>query len=306
MQNPPLLLLLALLAAGTSACVSTKKYNLALSESQLQDSLRRSREADLRQLREQARGLERDTARLGASQRDLQGRYEALSAASAQQSQQLSGQLQATSAELQARNAELQARNAELQQQQQALEVFSRELKLREQTVNELNAIIRRQDSLSQALLAKVEGALVGFSREELTVTQKNGKVYVSLSEQLLFASGSAEVNPKGRDALLKLAEVLNKDPDFEVVIEGHTDNVPIKTAIFKDNWDLSVLRATSVVRLLIWSGKMDPKRLVPSGRGEYFPVADNADRNARKLNRRTEIILSPRLDELISLLKTQ
>jgi chemotaxis protein MotB len=290
-----------LLLAGLMlpACVSSKKYKLALREQAIQDSLRGARERDIRHLNDRVAQLGRDTARQGESLRDWQQKYRQLASQSASQTQQLSEQLATTSTELQARNRELQAK-------QQALETYSRELEAREAKVNELNAMVRRQDSVTQALLGKVQSALVSFGKDELTVNLKDGKVYVSLSEQLLFQSGSAEVNQKGRDALLKLAEVLNKNPDIEVQIEGHTDNVPIKTSVFKDNWDLSVLRATSVVRILTWAGKVDSRRVIPSGRSDQFPVAANDTREGRALNRRTEIILSPKLDELFSILQSK
>ncbi|TAE46771.1 MAG: flagellar motor protein MotB [Bacteroidetes bacterium] len=291
-----LISLLCLLSA--TACVSTKKYRLALGEASVQDSLRQAREREIGKLTQQVAGLAADTSGQGRQLRDWQDKYQKLSMASSAEKGQLSQALDT-------RTAELNQKNKELENKQKAIEIYARELESREAKVNELSAIIRRQDSLSQALLGKVKNALVGFGQDELTVSMKEGKVYVSLSEQLLFQSGSADVNQKGRDALLKLAEVLNKNPDIQVFIEGHTDNVPIKTAVFKDNWDLSVLRATSVVRILLWGGKMDPKRLIPSGRSEYFPVASNEDKESRKLNRRTEIILSPKLDELMSLLES-
>ena len=146
----------------------------------------------------------------------------------------------------------------------------------------------------------------MGFRDKGLTVEIKNGKVYVSLEEQLLFKSGKTDVDARGKEALLKLAEALNKEKDVNVLVEGHTDDVPMTSSTIKDNWDLSVLRATSIVKLLTVDGKVDAKRFVAAGRGEFYPIdaAKNAD--ARRKNRRTEIILTPKLDELLQLLDSK
>lgn len=176
-------------------------------------------------------------------------------------------------------------------------------LQQREARLRELEAILRRQDSVLNLLNTSVKNALLGFSPDELTVEMKNGKVYVSMSDKLLFKSGDATVEAKGRDALKKLAEVLNKNTDVSIAIEGHTDNVPIKTALYKDNWDLSAARATNVVRLLSVEYGMDAHRLTASGKGEYFPVADNSTAEGKAKNRRTEVVLSPKLDELMKLI---
>lgn len=176
-------------------------------------------------------------------------------------------------------------------------------LRQREARLRELESILRRQDSILAKLNASVKDALMGFNPDELTVEMKNGKVYVSMTDKLLFKSGDATVEAKGKDALKRLAEVLNKNPDVTLAIEGHTDNVPIKTALYKDNWDLSAARSTNVVRLLSEEYKMDPHRLTASGKGEYFPVADNSSVEGKARNRRTEIVLSPKLDELMKMI---
>ncbi len=133
---------------------------------------------------------------------------------------------------------------------------------------------------------------------------QKDGKVYVAMSDKLLFQSGSARLDKRGEEALGKLAEVLNKQTDIDVFIEGHTDNKPINTVQFKDNWDLSVIRATSVVRILIKNYHVNPLQIQPSGRGEYMPVDDNETAEGRSKNRRTEIIMAPKLDKLFQMLQ--
>lgn len=178
------------------------------------------------------------------------------------------------------------------------------ELDERERTINELQDMMNAQSAKVQNLLSSVKDALLGFNSDELTVTEKNGKVYVAMSDKLLFQSGSAKVDKRGEEALAKLAEVLNKQNDIDVYIEGHTDNKPIHTAQFKDNWDLSVIRATSVVRILTKNYGVNPLQIQPSGRGEFIPVADNETADGRGKNRRTEIIMAPKLDKLMQMLR--
>ena len=139
-----------------------------------------------------------------------------------------------------------------------------------------------------------------------LTITQKNGKVYVSLEESLLFATGKWTIEPKGIEVLKKLAKVLEQSPDINVLVEGHTDDVPMKgIGDVKDNWDLSAVRATSVVKIITQNSTVDPKRLTAAGRGEFFPIDGAKTKEARAKNRRTEIILTPKLDELLKVLET-
>jgi chemotaxis protein MotB len=188
----------------------------------------------------------------------------------------------------------------DLKNKQQELQKKEADLKDKEKKLKELESIIQRQDSIMSALTNTVKNALLGFKADELQVYMKDGKVYVSMSDKLLFKSGSPDVEAKGKEALQRLAEVLNKNADVSIAIEGHTDNVPIRTAVFKDNWDLSTARATNVVRLLTDEYKMDAKRLTASGRGEFSPIADNSNAEGKAKNRRTEIVLSPKLDELM------
>ena len=174
----------------------------------------------------------------------------------------------------------------------------------REKTIVELQNVINEQNQKVKNLLNSVQDALKGFSSDELTVRQEGGKVYVAMSDKLLFESGKAIVNKQGQEALGKLAEVLNKQTEIEVMIEGHTDNVPIKTAVYQDNWDLSVIRATSVVRILTETYGVNPLQIQPCGRGEYKPVADNETAEGKSKNRRTEIIMAPKLDKLFKMLE--
>jgi chemotaxis protein MotB len=166
-----------------------------------------------------------------------------------------------------------------------------------------LENLIQAQKDVMNKLKKTIADALVNFKPDELTVHIKDGNVYVSLQEKLLFKSGSAVVDPKGKEALGTLAAVLNNTPDVTVDIEGHTDTVPIKTANFVDNWALSVGRAASIVRILTKDYSVDPHRVTASGRGEFHPVASNDTPEGKSSNRRTEIILSPNLSELYKLL---
>lgn len=197
--------------------------------------------------------------------------------------------------------------NSNMTQQEKLNALLSQkmeELSERERTINELQDMINAQNEKVQSLLSSVKDALLGFGSDELTITEKDGKVYVAMSDKLLFESGSARVDKRGKEALAKLAEVLNKQTDIDVYIEGHTDSKPINTAQFKDNWDLSVIRATSVVRILTKDYGVNPLQIQPSGRGEYMPVADNESADGRSRNRRTEIIMAPKLDKLYEMLK--
>jgi chemotaxis protein MotB len=176
----------------------------------------------------------------------------------------------------------------------------------REKDLKEMKSIISRQDSITNRLNEVLRKALLGFKSDELSVEIKNGKVYVSLSDKLLFKSGSATVEEKGKNALKLLADVLQKNSDIDILIEGHTDNDPIKTAVYKDNWDLSVGRATSIVRILTDEYQVSPKRVTASGKGEFYPKASNDTAEGKAKNRRTEIILSPKLNEIMDLLNSK
>ena len=167
----------------------------------------------------------------------------------------------------------------------------------------QLQALMDQQKNAIQDIRKKMSDALVGFNAKDLSVSLKKGKVYVSLSEDLLFPSGSAVVNPRGKEALGKLATVLNTNPDITVDIEGHTDSVPIHGR-YPDNWALSVARSTAIVRILTTDYLVDPVRVIASGHSSYDPVQTNSTPEGRALNRRTEIILSPKLDELYKLLE--
>jgi chemotaxis protein MotB len=192
-------------------------------------------------------------------------------------------------------SSDLAAKQAELAEKEELL-------KNREERLKMLEEIIRKQDELMNALTDRVKKALTGFEDDELSVEMRDGKVYVSMSDKLLFKSASAEVEPKGVEAIKKIAEVMKKNTDIDMAIEGHTDSLAINTSRFKDNWDLSVARSVSVVRLLTDSG-VDPQRVTAAGKGEFNPIGDNKTKEGRAKNRRTEIVLTPKLNELMQLL---
>ncbi len=186
----------------------------------------------------------------------------------------------------------------------QELNLSKEQIVDQQKRLQQLQQRIDAQRRNTEALRKKIADALVGFQANELTVSMKNGKVYVSMQESLLFPSGSAVVNQKGKDALAKVAGVLMTNPDINVEVEGHTDTKPIATKLYPDNWALSVARSTAIARILIKDYSVPAPRITASGRGEFDPVADNATETGRAQNRRTEIILEPKLDELMQLIR--
>jgi chemotaxis protein MotB len=200
---------------------------------------------------------------------------------------------------LNSQNNQLGQQTAE---QQNQLSQSKETLAQQQARLKQLQDLLAKQKAQSDELKNKMTEALKGFNSSDLSVYQKNGKVYVRLSENLLFPSGSAVVNPKGVDALSKLAAVLNLNSDVSVNIEGHTDSIPIRGR-FKDNWDLSTARANAIVRVLVNNYKVDPVRVVASGHSYYDPIDTNGTTQGRAQNRRTEIILSPKLDQMYKLL---
>lgn len=200
----------------------------------------------------------------------------------------------------------LEQAQTDLQKREEILKKAQDELEKRSIRLEELQTALKQKDDAVKQLRQKVMDALVGFNDKGLTVHEKNGKVYVSLEEKLLFKTGQWDVDPKGQQALAKLSDVLAQNPDINIMVEGHTDDVPMRgSGEVKDNWDLSVMRATAVTRILLKNKAIDPKRIIAAGRGEFFPIDDAKTPEARQKNRRTEIILTPRLDEIFKILET-
>lgn len=193
----------------------------------------------------------------------------------------------------------------ELRDAKLKLEEREAELAQKSQRLKDLEDALAQKDRDVQNLKSKLLEALKGFEGSGLSIEIKNGKVYVSMSEKLLFASGSTEVDQKGIDALKELAKVLEKEKDIHIMVEGHTDNVPLKgTGCNKDNWDLSVARANAITKIILKNGNIEPSRITSAGRGEFYPLVNNDTPDNRARNRRTEIILTPNLNELLEIMK--
>ena len=278
---------LLLLRAGVAcACVSTKKFNSMKAEAlrldgelnsantRIDDLTRRNDTLTAKNLR-----LVSDSTRLYMSYTALQERYQKLLADG---------------------SAETARMLKELETSQMALNERSRR-------VNELEAMLRSREEAINAIRRKVTDALTGFDGKGLSISIKNGNVYVSMDDKLLFRSGSFEIDPNGARAVHDLATVLAQNPDINVMVEGHTDDVPYRpNGQLRDNLDLSAKRATTVVRLLLENKGIAPSRIIAAGRGESLPVASGKTSEARAKNRRTEIILTPKLDELMQLMQEQ
>lgn len=224
--------------------------------------------------------------------------------------EQLESQLQTlkkgTSSEIEALLNELQKARGDLNEREDKLRESVKSLEDKSARLMELQEALKQKEEAVRLLKQKVTEALVGFQNNGLSVFEKNGKVYVSLEERLLFKSGQWDVDPRGQQALKDLAGVLALNKDINVMVEGHTDDVPMRgTNQVKDNWDLSVMRATAVTKVLLQNKQIDPVRIIAAGRSEYLPLDPDKTSESRQKNRRTEIILTPRLDELLKLLES-
>ncbi len=200
--------------------------------------------------------------------------------------------------------AQLEAKEKALAAEQERLNKLKSDLQDRSQRVDELEGMIANQEASLKRLKETLSKALNSFEGKGLTVEHKNGKVYVSMENKLLFGSGSWTVGTEGRRAVVEVAKVLADNPDIAVLIEGHTDNVPYNgNGQISDNWDLSTKRATAIVTIIKENKGVDPKNLTAAGRGEYAPVASNETAEGKSKNRRIEIILTPKLDEISKML---
>jgi chemotaxis protein MotB len=285
MQTTPIsrIFVVLLIAASLTSCVAKRKLTSA-------NDMIYTLQTDSATMANRISSLQQNVAQLEAEGKTLQQQL----ADAKKQLDLTKGQLAKTTNQLTSTSNELQstAKDAagRIADQQRRLET--------------LQSLIDQQKKTTDDLRKKMSDALVKFNSNELSVSVKNGKVYVSLQESLLFPSGSANINVKGKEALGKLAEVLNQNPDINVNIEGHTDSIPIRGR-FEDNWALSVARATSIVRILTKDYKIEPLRILASGHSQYDPVESNSTSEGRGRNRRTEIILTPKLDELYKLIES-
>jgi chemotaxis protein MotB len=279
MKNFSLFLALGLLLSAFSSCVvlSPKKYKALLAK---QDSLNvgwNGSQQSNQSLEKTISKLKQDTADLYGKLNEMEGKYK----------------------EADGNYSTLRSKSST------EISKLSDDLKKREQRLKEVEDILKKRDEASTQLKDKLQKALLGFTENGLTVEMKNGKVYVSLTDKLLFPSGSIVIDEKGKQALSQLAKVLKTQPEIFIAVEGHTDSQKINNlGQIKDNWDLSVLRSTSVVRFLTDTEKVAGIRLTATGKGEFQPLGTNATPEGRSTNRRIEIVLSPKLDELYDLIK--
>jgi chemotaxis protein MotB len=304
--------LLAILAS----CVSKKKYDEMVAqkvrtEADLADrstSLDKAN-ADLANLQELLRKLKDDTTNLGIDVRNASHKLASLEKEHDQLNSNYknlltnSGRLNRDVAQQQEQLLSIQEN---LERTRSLNDSLSNSLAEREKKVKELEQVLANKDKAVQELKNKISNALLNFKENDISVTVKNGKVYVSLAEQLLFGSGSIQVDNKGVTALQQLAKAIQDQKDINILVEGHTDNVPIskKSAYMNDNWDLSVMRATSITKILTKAG-VSPQQITASGRSEYVPLASNDSQQNKQKNRRTEIIITPNLDELFKILES-
>lgn len=325
---------------SASSCVSSKKYkelqakrdqaelenNKLKSDNMLLKTSANEMRSKISNLTAAVDQLSLDTTDLGKKYRyasvnysnlnrnynDLLKKYNDLLSGSEAETKKILQQLRMAQADLMRREDSLAnlernyvLKKTELDKLATELTKAKNELAEKEKAYNDLHNEIIRKDSIMNALRNSVAQALTGFENNGLTITNKNGQIYVSMDEKLLFASGSFTVNAKGQEALIKLAKVLEENGDIRILVEGHTDSIPYRgSGNLNDNWDLSVKRATSIVRVLTSNSKIAPARITAAGRGEFVPVATNKNADGRAKNRRTEIILQPNLEKLYELVK--
>lgn len=326
MKKSIIILLAIFVAFQFSGCVTKQKYNeLQNQYKRCQDELtyvnsenvdfsnaKKQLTAELDAMSLKAKQLADDTLslsrRLRQSERDLAKAtrdYDDLLKSFAEQNVNNQNQMNDMLSSIDKIKDELTAKENLLNAQQDSLEAARKVLAAKEARIQEMQDVLNQKDAEVKALKDKVSSALKGFEGGGLNVTEKDGKVYVSMEDKLLFASGSWTINEQGLNAIKTLAGILENEKDIAVLIEGHTDNLAYRgNGQVKDNWDLSVMRATSVVKAILQNGDIEPVRLSASGRSEYLPIDDANTPEARAKNRRTEIILTPNLDKLFELIQ--
>jgi len=303
-----------------SACVPAKKYNELVernktnqeeletlkNKSILNEGLAQEWTTKYAIIEKETERLKKDTSQLGTSYRQLQTEYDKLrsqveAVESSFDSYRISGKKQTSMLQ-----SDIEAKSIELQRKQDALNELEKELIVkqqllaeRESQINELEEMLVRQEHATQQIKQKIIQALKGFENKGLSIQEKNGRIYVSLEAKLLFASGSIEVEDSGKKALIALAKVIENEKQIDIIVEGHTDTDKLaRSAHPRNNWELSVLRATSVIQILIQHSQINPQQLSASGRSEFIPI----DPNDKAKNRRIEIIIAPDLSELLKL----
>lgn len=283
--------------ASLSSCVSKKVYLEEVAKRGAAETIQAEQEKEIAELKSRIDSLneaisayQQDIANRDTKIRNLNTVVDTFEARNLALKQELNLLLAQSANKLQQSSAELQAK--------------AKELARKEAIIEDLEKRIRERDEYLKNILGSIEDALKQYSTDELTIEQRDGKIYVALSNNLLFDSGKTALNNSGKVALEKLAEALKINPDISIIVEGHTDSIPIRGGAIKDNWDLSVLRATSVVRILTEDYDLPPDQITPSGKGETRPVASNSTPEGRALNRRIEIVIEPRLNEVFSIIE--
>ncbi len=315
-MNPTRIPLAAVvLIALFEACVPARKYEelqsrykstqetegAALAKAQQAEASMKEQQASMEDMQKRKANLERDTTIQGTSLRNMTGQYDKINKLNGELLDKYNLLMAGDRSENRKLLTDLETTRLRLQHQEDSLSVLSRSLGDREAKLSDLQKELSAKDAAMKGLKDRVSAALTGFEGKGLTVTQKGGKIYVNLENKLLFATGSTAVEAKGKEALASLAKAVENEKDLSILVEGHTDTDKILPGgTMKDNWDLSVLRATSVVRILQESSKLDPTRITAGGRGEYVPI-DAAD---KAKNRRIEVILAPNLEALYNLVK--
>ena len=323
---------MAAMAIFATSCVTKQKYlelenkykecmeDKRFADTELADCQNKNKELDrqvnslqskVNQLKQDTLDLSRKLAQTEAEYAKSRHDYDELAKSIKELTRSSGAAISELSSNLDSAQLQLRNKEAELEEMQRRLERQSEELQAKQDSLGQfasrladLQKVLDQKDSEVRALKDKVSNALKNFEGSGLKVEQRNGKVYVSMDEKLLFASARWEVQGEGKEALKELAKVLEADSTINVLIEGHTDNLRYNgSGQVKDNWDLSVMRATSVVKLILSYGDINPERISASGRGEYFPIDPANTPEARAKNRRTEIILTPKLDELFQII---
>lgn len=297
-----------------SCIVSKKKFDEMLAqkiraESELSDRSIKLNDAETsnRSLNRQVEQLRQDSIKLSSEIGSMDSRMRSLNSDYDQLNDYYKNLLNSSgkmNRDLSSQKEQLMAIQENLEKTRKVNDSLSISLADREKKVKELEVILSQKEKAVKSLKEKISNALLSFKESDLTVKVKNGKVYVSLAEQLLFQSGSIEVDAKGVTALQQLAKVLKDQKGIQISVEGHTDNVGMAKPMpyMQDNWDLSVLRATSITRILTKAG-VSPVQVTASGKGEFSPLSPNTTKENKQLNRRTEIIITPHLDELFRIL---
>lgn len=306
-------------AVTLASCVSTKKYNaLETSNNKLKkeykvaqaelDALKDEKDnllAENQGLKNEVVDLNKNRAQLEQQLQDKRNELENMKLRYDTTMENYLQQVGVKNRALNSANAMLKAKETELNEKEKNLEALQKDYEAKNKRLEEVKKALAAKEKEVNAIKTKISDALVGFQNKGLQVETKDGKVYVSMEDKLMFASGSWAVSKEGLQAIKELAKILEENKDLNISVEGHTDNLAYNgSGNVKDNWDLSVMRATAIVKEILKAGKIAPERISASGRGEYAPKAPNTTADNRAKNRRTEIILTPKISEVLELVK--